>query len=313
MKALILAGGFATRLWPLSEKRTKPLLLVGGKPIVSHLVEKIPKDLEIIISTSEQFKEHFEKWKEKHFRDRKIKILAEPSKSEKDKKGAVGAMSYAISQHEIDDDLLILAGDNILDFDLGDFIKSFKGNSLVAVYDIGDREAAKKFGVVEIKDNKIVDFEEKPSEPKSSTVSTLCYILPKETLGVLKEFAKTGKDNAGDLIAHLVKETPHDIEPFVFSGFWFDVGSFEAYLEANKKLQTKPIISKEAEVKNSKIIGSSYICDGTVVLDSTIEDSVIMENCKIVNSVIRNCVIDDGCVIKDATLENQLIRGRTII
>lgn len=313
MKALILAGGFATRLWPLSEKRTKPLLPVGGKPILSHLVEKIPLGLEIIVSTNEQFREHFEDWKEKISR-KNLDILIEPSKSEKDKKGAVAAIGYALEQKNIADDLLVLAGDNLLDFDLGDFIKKFKGNALVAVYDIGSKEAAKKFGVLDIKDNKIIDFEEKPLHPKSSTVSTLCYILPKKTLGFLKKFAQKGKDNAGDFIAYLVKDTPFDIEPFIFSGFWFDIGSFEAYLEANKRLQKEPIVSSKARVSSdSKIIGSSFIRDGSTIECSTIENSVIMENCKVINSTLRNCVIDDGCVIKDITLENQLIKSETII
>lgn len=313
MKVLILAGGFATRLWPLSEKRTKPLLPIAGKPIISHLVEKIPPDLDIIVSTNEQFKEQFEKWQLKHFPSKKIDILVEPSKSEKEKKGAIGAINYAVKKHNINDDLLVLAGDNLLDFNLEDFIKNFKGNSLVAVYEIKDKEKAKKFGVVEIKNGEIVDFEEKPNEPKSSVVSTLCYILSKETLSILEEFSKTDKDNAGDFIAHLVKETPFKIEPFIFSGFWFDIGSFEAYLEANEKIQKEPIITKSVNLINSKIVGASFIEEGSYIECSIIENSVIMENCKIINSTLRNCIIDDNCIIKNASLENQLIRSGTII
>jgi len=314
MKVLILAGGFATRLWPLSEKRTKPLLHVGGKPIVSHMVEKIPEELDIIVSTNEQFKDHFEKWRQNNFPERKIIIFAEPSKSEDEKKGAVGAINYAIQEHNIEDDLLVLAGDNLFTFDLGDFVRNFKGNAVVALYDIQDKEAAKKFGVVSVQDGKIVDFEEKPLEPKSTTVATLCYVLPKESLGHLEEFAKTGKDNAGDFIAYLIKDTPLVVEPYVFKGHWFDIGSFEAYLEANKKIQKEPIISEGTSVcKDSKIIGSSFIAPGAKIENSLLENSVIMENSKIINSTLRNCVVDDNCVIKDVTLENQLIRNKSII
>lgn len=314
MKALILAGGFATRLWPLSEKRTKPLLPVAGKPIISHLVEKIPEEVEIIVSTNEQFKDHFEEWKNKHFLERNIKILVEPSKSEKEKKGAVGAISYAVEEHDIDDDLLVLAGDNLITFDIKDFINKFDGNNLVAFYDIGDKEEAKKFGVVEIKDNQVIDFEEKPSEPKSTIVSTLCYILQKEALGDLKEFAKTGKDNAGDFIAFLIKGTSSIVRPFIFSGFWFDIGSFEAFLEANKKLFNEPIISDLAKIcLESKVIGSSFISEDTIIKNSTIENCTIMEGCEIEGSTLRNCVIDSHCKIKNANLENQLIRNKTVI
>jgi len=314
MKVLILAGGFATRLWPLSEKKTKPLLPVGGKSIISHLVDKINPDLEIVISTNEQFEDQFQDWKEKNYPDRNINILVEPSKSEKDKKGAIGAIGYAVETYNIHDDLLVVAGDNLITFDINEFINKFDGNSLVAFYDKKDREAAKKFGVVEIKDNKVIDFEEKPSEPKSTIVSTLCYILQKEVLGDLKEFIKTGKDNAGDFIAFLVNNKSFIVRPFVFSGLWFDIGSFEAYLEANTQIQGSPIISEKALVsEDSKILGSSFIESEVVIENSIIEHSVIMEGCKIKNSTIRNCIIDDNCVMTNVTLENQMVRNKTKI
>jgi len=313
MKAIILAGGFATRLWPLSEQRAKPLLPIAGKAIVSHLAESLPEDVELIISTNQQFEKSFKEWKEKFFPKRNIKILVEPSKSEKDKKGAVGAISYAIDSHKIDDDVLVLAGDNLFTFDLSDFASKFNRNGMVAVYDLDNLEDAKKFGVVEIKNNKIIGFEEKPLEPKSKTVSTLCYVLPKESIPYLREFAKTGKDNAGDFIKHLIEETPFDVEPYVFSGSWFDIGSFEAYMEANKSLQKYPMIHETAKVVNSKITGSTVIGENCVITDSVIKDSIVMENCKVINSEVNESVIDFESYIKDAKLEKQLIRNNTII
>lgn len=313
MKAVVLAGGFATRLWPLSERRAKPLLPIAGKEIVSHLVEKLPKDIEIIISTNEQFEKPFKDWKRAKFPKRNIKILVEPVATEGEKKGAIGGISYAISECKIDDDLVVLAGDNLFTFDLAHFVSEYKGNALVAVYDIESREKAKKFGVVHIQNNKIVEFEEKPQKPKSSIVSTLCYILPKESLPYLKEFAKKGKDNAGDFIAYLVKNSPFDVEPYIFSGSWFDVGSFEAYLEANKKIQETPIIDKSAKVEKSQISGASLVGKDTKIINSKIEDSVIMEGCKIENCTIKDSVIDFDSSIKNAKLEKQLIRNNTII
>lgn len=313
MKAVVLAGGFATRLWPLSEKRAKPLLPIGGKAMISHLVERLPEDVEVIISTNQQFEEPFREWKEKNFPKRNIQILVEPAASEGEKKGAIGGISYAISECKINDDLIVLAGDNLFTFDLAHFVSEYRGNALVAVYDIESKEDAKKFGVVAIDKNKIVDFEEKPSEPKSSTVSTLCYILPKESLPHLKEFAKTGKDNAGDFIAYLVKESPFEVEPYVFSGSWFDVGSFEAYLEANKKIQETPIIDKSAIVKNSQISGCSMIGENVEITNSKIEDSIIMEGCKIEDCTVKDSVVDFDSKLKDAKIEKQLIRNNTII
>ncbi|NTU69756.1 NDP-sugar synthase, partial [bacterium] len=288
-------------------------LPIAGKAIVSHLAESLPEDVELIISTNEQFEKSFKDWKNKHFPLRNIKILVEPAKSEKDKKGAVGAISYAIDSHKIDDDVLVLAGDNLFTFDLSDFASKFNGNGMVAVYDLDDIEEAKKFGVVEIKNGKIVGFEEKPMDPKSKTVSTLCYVLPKESIPYLREFAKTGKDNAGDFIKHLIEETPFDVEPYVFSGSWFDIGSFEAYMEANKNLQKAPLIHETAKVIDSKITGSTVIGENCLIENSVIKDSIIMENCKIVDSEINESVVDFESSIKDANLEKQLIRNNTII
>ncbi len=313
MKAVILAGGFATRLWPLSEQRAKPLLPVAGKAIVSHLVVSLPKDVEIIISTNQQFEKTFNEWKNKEFKDRNIKILVEPAVSESEKKGAIGGISYAVEECKIDDDLVVLAGDNLFTFDLAHFVSKYKGKTMVAVYDIESLEDAKKFGVVEVLDDKIIDFEEKPKKPKSTIVSTLCYILPKKSLPYLQEFAKTGKDNAGDFIAYLVKDAPFEVEPYVFSGSWFDIGSFEAYLEANKKLQKSPIIDKNSKIENSEIKGSSVIGQNAQIINSAIEDSIIMENCKIENCKIRDSVIDFDSSIKNVKIEKQLIRNNTII
>src|SRR5688572_20463327 len=111
MKALLLAGGYATRLWPLTEGIAKPLLIVGDKPLLSHVVDSIPETIKIIVSTNEDFGQDFENWKREFHPKRDITIFIEPSSRDK-QLGALGAISYAIKKFG-EDDYLISAGDNI--------------------------------------------------------------------------------------------------------------------------------------------------------------------------------------------------------
>src|SRR3982751_3489927 len=113
MKALILAGGFATRLWPLTENVAKPLLIVGDKPLINHIIDDIP-EMPVIVSTNEIFAGDFREWKEKYYPARDITVFVEPTSRDK-QLGALGALAYAIKEFG-DDDYLISAGDNIYSF-----------------------------------------------------------------------------------------------------------------------------------------------------------------------------------------------------
>jgi glucose-1-phosphate thymidylyltransferase len=219
MKALLLAGGFATRLWPLTEGIAKPLLIVGHKPLLSHIVDEIPADIPVIVSTNQEFGEVFEEWKNKFHNGRDITIFVEPSNRDK-QLGALGAISYAIKQFG-EDDYLISAGDNIYPFKIQNFINQFKGNILVAAYDIGSLELAKKFGVVTIdkKTNRATEFKEKPNNPTSTLVSTALYVLPKNKLNHLHESAELSSENIGSFLERAIeKKIPVDV--FTFKGAW---------------------------------------------------------------------------------------------
>ena len=111
MQGIILAGGFATRLWPLTEKTPKPLLPLAGRPLLSHIVDKLPKNITLYVSTNLAYKDQFENWK-KDFEDRDIKIFIEDAEDENEKLGALFSVAHCISKNKIDDDLLLIAGDN---------------------------------------------------------------------------------------------------------------------------------------------------------------------------------------------------------
>jgi glucose-1-phosphate thymidylyltransferase len=313
MKCIILAGGFATRLWPLTESKAKPLLHLKDRPLVSHIVEKLPKDTEIIISTNAVFEEAFRDWAKLH-PNRKLKIFVEDSAGDDMKKGALGATALVIEAEGIDEDLMLLAGDNYFGFEMEDFINKFSGNPLLAAYDIKDLTKAKKFGVVVQKDGKAVEFQEKPEHPKSTLVSTGCFIFPAKNLKDIVHFAKEKKDDLGGIFEYFIKKG-ETIDVFNFDQPWVDIGSFDAYLQANRDLLNGQVIKKEdvKEEGNNQYLNGVYLGENVTVKNSVIDHSVILGNCEIDNCVIRGCVVDENCILKNLDLSYKMIRQGSMI
>jgi glucose-1-phosphate thymidylyltransferase len=136
MKCLILAGGFGTRLYPLITDKSKALLEYKGKPLLSHLVARVPRDMEIMVSTNLKFEADFRQWQQGV--DREIDLCVEEIWSDKQKKGAVGSLNFWITTKGVNQDLLVMAGDNYFELDFSQFIAAYDGNNtLVAVHDIG--------------------------------------------------------------------------------------------------------------------------------------------------------------------------------
>ena len=308
MKCIILAGGFATRLWPLTENKAKPLLHLKDKPLISHIVENIPNNIEIIVSTNAIFKDAFESWA-KNYNNRNLEIFVEDSASDEFKKGALGATAYIIEKKNIDEDIMLLAGDNFFGFDMKDFINKFNINPILAVYDIKDLKKTQKFGVIVKKDGKVTEFQEKPENPKSTLVSTGCYIFPKNNLKDIIYYAKENNDDLGGVFEYLMKKG-NEVDAFEFNEKWFDIGSFEAYLRANKELIGNQIITidKLKEEDNNTFTGGVFLGKDVSVSNSIIDNAVILSGCKIDNCVIRNCVIDENCNLENLDLSYKMIR-----
>ncbi len=241
MKAIILAAGYATRLYPLTLSQPKSLLQVGKKNMLEHIIAKVEhlKDVDVIyIVSNDKFFNDFLVWSQ-NFKSRKpIKIINDNTTSNQDRLGAVGDINFVIEQEKIDDGVLVIAGDNLFEFSLNKFqdFQKEKDSCVVALYDIKEKEkAAGKYGVVEIdENNKIVKFEEKPQEPKSSLVSTACYIFEKEDIPLLKKCVGEieALDNLGDFISWLIKKK--DVYGYVFDENWFDIGSHEQLEEVKR-------------------------------------------------------------------------------
>jgi len=223
MKCLIMAGGFATRLYPLTVSRAKALLEYRGKPLISHLMNKIPSSMDIIVTINKRFEADFHCWQETI--ERKLEILVEEAPSEKTKMGAVSSLDYWIQHRSIAEDLLVIAGDNYFEASLVNFLDEYDGqHSLVAVYDVGDKNKAKQFGVVKLNGQRIIDLQEKPANPESSMVATACYIFPQRVFPLICKYCKQSKrDKLGNLISHLIDNDA--VYAHTFTEQWLDIGS----------------------------------------------------------------------------------------
>ena len=242
MKAIIIAAGYSTRLYPLTIDMPKQLLQVGPKLMVEHIIDKINqvKEIdEIIIVVNDKFYSKFLEWKNGYKGTaKKIILINDGTRSNEERLGAIGDLHLAIVQGNIHDGVLIIGGDNLFDFDLNDLLSLHKekGHPVIAARDLGDpAKLAKKFGTIEMNDENIITgFEEKPEKPKTSLCATLIYYLTKEDVQELEDLiAKKSKlDNTGEFIKHLSKKKP--VACFTFQGMWYDIGSHEELKEVNE-------------------------------------------------------------------------------
>jgi glucose-1-phosphate thymidylyltransferase len=240
MKAIILAAGYATRLHPLTENKAKPLLEVKGKPIIEYLVEKMEHCSEIdeiYVVTNEKFYEDFCAWQKRRKYKRRIHIINDKTKENGTRLGAIGDIDFVIQEQHVYDDFLVVAGDNLFSFALSDFIAFYKKYeaTIVALYDTKDKKRiAGRFGCIQLdKINRVIGFEEKPEQPKTTLAATACYLFPQEDLHFIREALEEKHfDRSGDLIKFIAEKKP--VYGYQFSGYWFDVGTHEEYALVNK-------------------------------------------------------------------------------
>lgn len=244
MEAIILAAGYAVRLYPLTESMPKPLLNVAGKPIIEHIIKKLEEiDLvdKIYIVTNDKFEQHFKKWLSNFDAQKPVEVISDGTKSNEDRLGAFGDVHYAVNAKKIDDDLMIIAGDNLFEMSLKDaynFFKKKKSNVIV-LHDVKDFELAKHYGIVEVEKGLVVNFEEKPANPKSTLASTVIYLFPKKTIHLIKKYIAQGNnpDKTGSFIEWLHKR--EKVYSYITDKKWYDIGSFEQLEKANRHYRQK--------------------------------------------------------------------------
>lgn len=247
MNALILAAGYATRLYPLTLNKAKPLLVVGGKPIIEWVVDNLQgvPDLETIyVVTNDKFAGDFQAWSE-GYQDRhpqfKFKIVNDGSKSDDDKLGAIGDINLVATRENLSQSsLLIVAGDNLFTESLEGFVVCAKrSEATVGVYDVGDREAIKKYGNVLIDDDGIIThLEEKPQKPRGTLAAIALYYYSPAVLSLLTTYLAAGNnpDQPGRFVQWLYTRKP--VKTYQIKGKWLDIGSKETLEKADAILKT---------------------------------------------------------------------------
>ncbi len=228
MKCLILAGGFATRLYPLTLNKAKALLEFKGQPTITHIVNRVPLDIDILVSTNKKFETDFLNWQETL--DRQVEICIEEALEDGQKKGAVGAIDFWIKNKDISEDLLVIAADNYFEFDLAALLAGFDGSTpLIAVRDVGDKnkacELAKacQVGLVTLENNRVIKLDEKPPEATSSIIATGIYVIPARLFPILSHYCSLKKqDNLGSFISFLLDK--EEVSAYTFSEVWIDIG-----------------------------------------------------------------------------------------
>ncbi|MBI2654819.1 nucleotidyltransferase family protein [Candidatus Woesearchaeota archaeon] len=239
MHAIILAAGYATRLHPLTKDKPKPLLDVAGRPIIEHIIEKLGQISDvgkIFIVTNDRFERNFTEWLENFDAKKPVEILNDGTSSNDDRLGALGDIHFAISSKEIDDDIIAIAGDNLFELSLTDVHNLFRKrkSNVIVLHDVKDFELARHYGIVEVSDELVVNFEEKPISPKSTLASTGIYFFPKKTIELIKKYIAQGNnpDKTGNFIEWLHKR--EKVYSYVTDKKWYDIGSLEQLEKANR-------------------------------------------------------------------------------
>ncbi len=241
MKIIILAAGYATRLYPITLTQPKPLLPVAGKPMVDHVLDNLAPiggiD-RVYVVTNAKFAGHFQKWAD-DYRTAKLNftVVNDGSTDDGNRLGAIGDLNLVLTRENVDDDIIVVAGDNLFSDRLDDFGKSCreKNAPVIGVYDVGSPEQAKKYGVISLNSTgQIASFEEKPPQPRSTLIGIALYFYPKATLPLIRQYLAEGNnpDQPGRFVQWLYPRKP--VYTWAVPGLWYDIGSKETLEEANR-------------------------------------------------------------------------------
>jgi glucose-1-phosphate thymidylyltransferase len=244
MDAIILAAGYGTRLYPLTKDTPKPLLNVAEKPMMEHIIRNLNqiKDInKIYVVTNDKFENHFKEWLHNFDTETPIEIINDGTKTNEERLGALGDVHHVINAKNLDHDLIVVAGDNLFELPLVDVFNFFrkKKSNVIVLHDVKDIDLAKHYGVVEVENNIVVNFEVKPVSPKSTLASTAIYLYPKKTISLIKKYIAQGNysDKAGNFLEWLHKR--EKVYAYITEKKWYDIGNLEQLEKANKYYRQK--------------------------------------------------------------------------
>lgn len=255
MKAIILAAGYATRLRPLTENMAKPLLPVGGRPMIDYIYDKIaevPQIDEVHVVTNHKFAESFTQWSANHSGQLPIHVHDDGTLSNEDRLGAIGDIKFTVDRANMQgNDLLIIAGDNLFDFSLAQYVDFWRGKgdgSCIALYECPDMELVKQYSIVELDQNdRVTSFVEKPENPTTNTVGIATYIYHRNHVPMIQQYLDEGNspDQPGKYIAWLHKRVP--VYGYRFAGEWLDIGNKQQLLYADNQMRARAGLPEREE------------------------------------------------------------------
>jgi glucose-1-phosphate thymidylyltransferase len=245
VKAIILAAGYATRLQPLTDSWAKELLPVGGRPIIDWILDAVTQAGvvdEVHVVTNARKAPWFAEWAA----GRDVIVHDDGTTSNEDRLGAIGDLQFVIDRAGLDDDLIVIAGDNLFDYRVGDLVDFWRSKdqvesaSAVAVRDVGSLELAAQYGIVTLAgDGRIVGFVEKPEAPESTLAATATYVFSRAHAQLIRPYLEAGNpgDQPGRYVAWLHRREP--VYAWVFDTTWYDIGDHEQLLEADNRLRAR--------------------------------------------------------------------------
>ena len=243
MKVIILAAGYATRLYPLTLTQPKPLLAVAGKPMIEYVLDNLAPigGLErVYVVTNAKFAGHFQKWADTYHAGHPkldFTVVNDGSTDDSNKLGAIGDLHLVLTREQIDGDLIVVAADNLFSQTLegfGRYCQEVKA-PVLAVYDVGDLDQIKKYNAITMDANRrITFFEEKPKQPTNTITGIALYYYPREVLPLIRQYVAEGNnpDQPGRLVQWLYPRVP--FYTWLVRGLWYDIGSKETLEEANR-------------------------------------------------------------------------------
>jgi len=246
MNVLILAAGYATRLYPLTLTKAKPLLTVAGRPMIEWVLNNlapVPDIEKVYVVTNNKFAADFQAWADGYAKSQpklSFKIVNDDSTSDADKLGAIGDINLVVSRENLaSSDLIVVAGDNLFSQSLEGFVEEARKHpAAIATYDVGDLEAIKKYNNIETDSKGLVThFEEKPQHPSNTITGIALYYYSKEVAPMFARYIAEGNnaDQPGRFVQWLYKLNP--VFAYQVGGTWYDIGSKETLEEANRIFQ----------------------------------------------------------------------------
>jgi len=240
VKLVVLAAGYATRLYPLTLDRPKALLPVGGRPMLEHLLDRLggtPELDGLYLVTNAKFADRFQAWADGYSGPWPVTIVDDGTTDDETRLGAIGDLELVLRREAVDDDVIVVAGDNLFSEPLEEFGRFGldRAAPVLAVYDVGSLDEIRKYNAIELDaEGRITFFEEKPEQPTSTLTGIALYFYPRAALPLVRRYVEEGNnpDQPGRLVQWLYPQTP--VYTWLVPGIWYDIGSRETLEEADR-------------------------------------------------------------------------------